>query len=682
MRLSKLQRLLDSGELSPADLDELGQSRAGRLMIEVAASSAAESAADEVEQRFRVLADTAPVLVWQTDEAGAVFMNQEYRNFVGRSLHELLGMGWIDALHPEDAEQYVSSYLAAFGQRARFEAQFRFRRADGEYRWLQSVGLPHFQDGEFMGYVGSSFDITDIKNAEHALRDKGRWFAEIADVSPGIQWVTDALGQCTYLSRRWYELTGQTEADGLSFGWLKALHPEDRPNGEAAFQAALAARSSVAYECRIRSADGSYRWCIDHGRPRFGRDGAFLGHVGHVVDITELKRAELQGLRANKALEEANQRKDQFIATLAHELRNPLAPIQTGIQIVRRAPGSAASDKALAVMERQLTAIVRLIDDLMDVSRISSGRIELERSRVELAQVLEQARETVQPMFDAHRQRLCVMPAAAPLFLLGDPVRLVQIFTNLLSNSSRYSGDGSQVRVEVDVAADGHSVAVKVVDEGCGIPTDRLEAVFETFSTLDQELGRASRGLGIGLSLARKLVDMHAGRLWASSEGMDTGATFTVELPLIRDDLQQDEATPTSIPWLRARPLKILIVDDNIDAADTLAAELRLAQAHAVSAAHSGEEGLEKALSDRPDVAFLDIGLPDMSGYEVAQAMRQRAELADMRLIALSGWGSPEVKAHATSVGFDEHLTKPATADQIHAVLARFFPASDASSAG
>ncbi|MEJ7931671.1 PAS domain-containing sensor histidine kinase [Ramlibacter sp. AN1015] len=529
---SRLQELLQDGALRAQDIQELERTGGGRVVLEALRHTPARTPGEVVEHRFRELVDSAPVLVWQTDERGAVFMNRAYRDFVCKPLQDLLAMGWASALHPQDADGYLSAYRAAYERRARFEAQFRFRRYDGEYRWLKTVGLPRSEAGEFCGYIGCSFDITDIKAAERALQERERWFADIVDVSPGILWVTDAQGRCTYLSRRWYELTGQCSDGGRDRGWLEATHPEDRAHTGAAFERALQDRSGLNFEYRLRLRDGSYGWFLDQGEPHVDEEGSFLGHVGHVIDISQRKQAELEKQQAGLLLQEANRRKDEFLATLAHELRNPLAPLSAGLHILRAAPSSPAAARAMPVMERQLAGMVRLIDDLMDLARITRGRIELQKEQADLRLLVERARETAQALFDERDQVLEMALPSAPVAVEADPVRITQVITNLLTNASRYSSPGSRVALMLEVADDGAQASVAVCDTGVGIPCERLDAVFEMFSPLNAELGRGSAGLGIGLAFARRLAQMHGGTLSAQSDGLGEGSTFTLVLPL------------------------------------------------------------------------------------------------------------------------------------------------------
>lgn len=671
------QELSAATGLSLQQLGELQALSAGRMLLDAferlhARQEHPSAPCSEAEVRFRTMADSTPVLVWQTDAQGTVYMNSEYTRFLGRPLQLLLGMGWTQALHPEDADDYVSAYLNTFDKRQRFEAQFRFRRFDGEYRWLKSIGEPFYEaDGQFVGYIGSSFDITDVKRAQEALRQSQAWFEQLADTAPTIVWVTEPDGRCTFLSRRWYEFTGQTPEHALGFGWLEAVHPEDRPDADASFRNALAQRGVFELDYRLRRADGSWRWCLDIGVPRLGENGTFLGHVGNVIDITERKLAEFTNADLTRALQGVDQRKNQFLATLAHELRNPLTPLRTGLHIVRTAPGSEAAGKVLQMMERQVEHLVRLIDDLMDVSRIARQRLELRRKHLNLCTVVDSAAEASAGVFEARGQTLSIDLAPQPLWAEADDVRIAQVVSNLLVNASKYSPTGSEVELSLQCAA-GRAL-IKVRDKGIGIAPQHLEAVFDMFASLDYQSGRVQSGLGIGLALTRRLVEMHGGRVWAESAGQDQGSSFFVELPLAQVQLPDAglglRANDASTPL--ARPSRVLITDDNIDAAQTLATALALA-GHEVRTASDGEGALQAAASFLPEVVVLDIGMPGLSGYDVARRLRQEPSLSTAYLVALTGWGSREDQQRALEAGFDVHVTKPASAEHIERLIAGY----------
>jgi CheY-like chemotaxis protein len=352
-------------------------------------------------------------------------------------------------------------------------------------------------------------------------------------------------------------------------------------------------------------------------------------------------------------LQAADRQKDEFLAMLAHELRNPLAPIRNAGEVLSRtSPADARAQAAIGIVHRQVATLTRLVDDLLDVSRITQGRIELKRQPVQIAEVISQAIEMVEPLMKEKRHRVSVTSYQA-MRVNGDPARLIQCVANVLTNAAKYTDPGGEIRLES--RNDGGEAVLTVTDNGVGISKELLLRVFDLFVQSDRTLDRAQGGLGIGLSVVKRLVEMHGGRVAASSPGPGAGATFEIRLPLIeRNDISTTAAKQDDVP---AR--KILIVDDNVDAADSLVMILRL-DGHEVEAVYTAHDALERAAAIRPDVALLDIGLPKMNGYELAQHLRSQPDLRDIRLIALTGYGQGEDRERTRAAGFDDHLVKPA----------------------
>ena len=384
-------------------------------------------------------------------------------------------------------------------------------------------------------------------------------------------------------------------------------------------------------------------------------------------DVTERRRMEdsLRGLAADLA--EADRRKDEFLATLAHELRNPLAPLSNTLEILKRSSGPDASvRRGLDTMERQLEQLVRLVDDLLDLSRITHNRIELRKRPVELASVLRQAILAAQPLANAARHTIEVNVPSEPLYLHADPVRLAQVFGNLLNNSCKYTPPGGTIRVTAQ--RDDQSAVVTVTDTGIGIPRDRLASIFDMFAQVDQTLERSQGGLGIGLTLVKRLVELHSGTIEAQSAGEGLGSAFVVRMPAALDvaHVAQPAASETQTSSATHR---ILVVDDNEDSADSLAMLLQLT-GHEVFTAHDGPSALEAAEQHRPGVVLLDIGLPALNGYDVCRRIRQEPWGKTMVLIALTGWGQDEDRRRSQEAGFDSHLVKPVDHTRLLALLA------------
>jgi CheY-like chemotaxis protein/nitrogen-specific signal transduction histidine kinase len=391
-----------------------------------------------------------------------------------------------------------------------------------------------------------------------------------------------------------------------------------------------------------------------------------------MVDVTDLKRLEDQ-------LREADRKKDEFLATLAHELRNPLAPVRNAVEVLQ-IKGKAMTEMqemqemqwAHDVIERQVRAMSRLIDDLMDVSRIRLGRIEIRREQVELATVLHDAVTISRPLIDESGHTLVLALPNQPLVLDADPTRLVQVFMNLLTNAAKYMDRGG--RIELHACQEGNEVKVTVKDTGIGLTADHLASVFEMFSQAESALERSQGGLGIGLALAKRLVALHGGRVEARSDGLGRGSEFVVWLPLSISrqlDSNAPAASPTgpAAPAAPATQWRVLVVDDNLDGAASLAALLSM-DGHEVHTVHDGEEAVRAALEWRPQVVLLDLGLPKLNGYEACRKIRQQPWGHAMTIVAVTGWGDKEAQHKAIEAGFNRHLVKPVDPALLMAVLA------------
>jgi signal transduction histidine kinase/ActR/RegA family two-component response regulator len=389
-------------------------------------------------------------------------------------------------------------------------------------------------------------------------------------------------------------------------------------------------------------------------------------------EIAERKRAEAKLRESEDALREADRRKDEFLATLAHELRNPLAPIRNAVEIMRLAQNDPiATASARSLVERQLKQLVRLIDDLLDVSRITQGRLELRREKVDLATALRTALETSRPLIQAKSHSVHVAWPGTPLFVDVDATRIAQVFANLLNNSAKYSAPGSAIAVELFAEKD--AVVVTVTDNGVGIPPAMLGRVFEMFERVPRTSDGVQEGLGIGLTLARRLVELHGGSVTAHSAGLNQGSTFTVRLPAWQPLMSAASLATRASGLVTRAPeaarRRILVADDNRDAATSLAMLLEM-EGHDVRRAYDGIEALQIADEFRPDVAVLDLGMPRLDGYGAARELRGREWAKDMLLLALTGWGQQGDKRLALEAGFDRHLTKPIDPDTLRALVA------------
>lgn len=368
------------------------------------------------------------------------------------------------------------------------------------------------------------------------------------------------------------------------------------------------------------------------------------------------------------ALQEADHRKDEFLATLAHELRNPLAPIRNGIKIMRMSPQESVADNVTSMMDRQLTHLVRLIDDLLDVSRISQGKIDLRRAPMVLQEAVKAAIEASSPLIDEGRHDLVVDMPEELLWMDADMTRIAQIVSNLINNSAKYTPDGG--RIVLAVRSRDARVSITVADNGIGIPEDMLPRIFELFTQVERGSQRAQGGLGIGLALVRRLVQMHGGTIRAQSEGPGSGSAFTVEFDLAPPPSEAAQIHEAAAAAPQApESLKILVVDDNVPSAQTMGWMLEML-GHRVVLAHDGPAALAAAKEHLPDAILLDIGMPGMSGYDVARALRQDARFKDVLLIAQTGWGRDKDRQEALAAGFNHHLVKPVSHEQFAGLLA------------
>lgn len=439
------------------------------------------------------------------------------------------------------------------------------------------------------------------------------------------------------------------------------LHPDDRERTRQAVECAIHKGDPYDIEYRTLEAEGGIRWIRAIGRTFFDASGKPLRFDGVTVDVTEQKRAE-------EMLKETDRRKDEFLAMLGHELRNPLAPIRNAVHILQLvAPTDEQVRRPLGVIDRQARQLAGLVDDLLDVSRITRGQIHLHKQTLDVATVVAQAVETSRPLLEERRHRLVVQQPPQPIFVEADPARLAQVILNLLNNAAKYTEEGG--RVWLTVEPDGDEVALHVRDTGMGISADMLPKIFEPFTQVEQTLHRAQGGLGIGLTLVRRLVEIHGGSVQAFSEGRGHGSEFVVRLP-------RAAAPPMVTRNGRSEPEKaklshrILIVDDNKDSAESLAMLMRLL-GHEVSTAHDGEAGLHAAAQFGPDIVLLDIGLPRLDGLEVARRLRGDLGLRNTLLIAMTGYGQEEDRRRSRGAGFDAHLVKPVDFGELQMLLQR-----------
>jgi PAS domain S-box-containing protein len=507
--------------------------------------------------------------------------------------------------------------------------------------------------------------LAERERSEWALRVSEERFRMIADNMAQLAWTCDTLGNVTWYNQRWLDYTGLSFDEMKGWDWRKVQHPDHLARVVARVNQSAETGEPWEDTFPLRGKDGEYHWFLSRAVPIRNEAGEIVCWFGTNTDVTERIRME-------EALRDADRRKDEFLAVLAHELRNPLAPIRNSLHILRMtAEQDPAAERVSEMLERQVNHMVRLVDDLMEVSRITRGKIELRKESIEVAAIIRTAVETSRPLIDAAGHNLALALPPEPLVLEGDPMRLAQVVANLLNNAAKYTEAGGQIWLTVRREAG--AVAISVRDTGAGIPPDMLPRVFDLFTQVDRHANRAQGGLGIGLALVKSLVEMHGGSVKAHSEGTGQGCEFVVCLPLSTARLPTDPLGTESVVADKPAARRILVVDDNRDAANSLGMLLKCIGAD-VRIAYNGPDALEAVATWKPAVVLLDIGMPGMDGYEVAQRIREEPQSEGMTLIALTGWGQEDDRRRARSAGFDHHMIKPPELNTLKTLLLSLSP--------
>jgi PAS domain S-box-containing protein len=511
--------------------------------------------------------------------------------------------------------------------------------------------------------AGRARTASERLRSEIALQESEAKFRTIANAMPQVVWSTLPDGSHDYYNQRWYDFTGVAPGTTDGDGWNDLFHPEDRQRSWDLWQHCLLTGDPYEIQYRLRHRSGAYRWTLGRALPIYSDTGKIIRWMGTCTDIHDQKLAE-------ERLKEADARKDEFLAMLAHELRNPLAPISAAAQLLQMGvPNEARVRQASQVIGRQIQHLTSLVDDLLDVSRVTRGLIELDNAQVDIGDVVVQAIEQVTPLIRARRHQLGVqLPPEAPL-VRGDNKRLVQVLVNLLNNAAKYTPEGGQLLLEAEVR--GAQVLIRVTDNGIGMAPALVSRAFEMFAQAERSPDRSSGGLGLGLALVKSLVELHQGTVSCESAGPGRGSVFTVRLPR-----QLAEERPAAVPasdtaaWSHTAPLRILVVDDNVDAASTLGMLLE-AGGHQVMTEYGSHAALERARVEAPQICILDLGLPEMDGNELARRLRAMAPTARSVLVAVTGYGQENDRKQTQAAGFDHHLVKPVDTGELAAILAQ-----------
>lgn len=533
----------------------------------------------------------------------------------------------------------------------------------GDTRWLRTDVIPlKNSEEQVTGLLVMARDVTERKLTAQELQRNRDDLARAQTVGRIGSWRLDGRTGALLWSAQTYRMFGIAPGTPMDYPGLLALLPlADADRLDQAWLQALAQRGCYVIEYRVE-VDGKWYWLKETGELEFDADGEFLDAFGTVQDISDLKAAE-------EALRREDRLKDEFLATLVHELRNPLAPLRNGIRVLKMAGDDADKrQEVLALMEPQLLHIVRLLDDLLDMSRIRQGRIELRSEDVDLRQIVKNVADASRSLVEEASHRLNLELPAQPLFITGDPVRLAQVVANLLNNAVKYTPKGGHIALQL--AVEHGNAVVRVRDSGIGIPRNMLESVFDLFTQVDQTYQRGAGGLGIGLNLAKRLVEKHGGHIEAFSAGKGTGSEFVVTLPLATGREAAPEALPLPLaPTGELRRHRVLVVDDNASILDSLRLLLELL-GQDVRCAHSGEEALHQFPSFRPELVLLDIGMPGLSGYDTCRRMRSLPWGRGATMVAMTGWAQERDVHNSRLAGFNRHLVKPVDPEILEQILA------------
>jgi PAS domain S-box-containing protein len=582
---------------------------------------------------------------------------------------------FLSTVHPDDRE-YVDRMWKAALHGEPYDIEHRLI-ADGGLKWVRERAELEFDEqGMLLGGFGTTQDITERKQAEEKLRLQLRLTNAITDCAADSIFVTDEYGRTTFANAEAEQVFGYTAAEFMGqvlHDLIHHHHPDGRPYPFVDCPNCwiyLSGETVRNEEAVFFRKDGTPVMVACSNSP-LEVGGERMGAILVAHDITSLKHAE-------EALREADRRKDEFVAMLAHELRNPLAPIRSAAHVLGH-PGLDASriEWARKIIEGQVVHLTRLVDDLLDVSRIVRGNIEPRREPIELAAVVEQALESARPLIESKGHAVTVSLPQAPVQLEGDPVRLTQVLLNLLDNAAKFTPRGGKIELRAERV--GPEVELAVRDNGIGIPAELLPRIFDLFEQGERTLDRTEGGLGIGLTLVHRLVELHGGRVQAKSAGPGQGAEFTVWLPAAVAREDQGGEKPRPAPRRPGR--RILLVEDEVHVADAMGMLLSL-EGHQVKVASTGQAALEIAAAFRPEAVLLDIGLKGMDGYEVARRLRELPEAREALLVAVTGYGHEEARAHSLTAGFDHHLVKPVDPERLLDLLAGFGTRPDEGQAG
>lgn len=661
--------------------------RLSGISLDITARKRAEESLATSESKFRQLANAIPNLAWMGRSDGHIFWyNDRWFEYTGTTIEQMEGWGWQSVHDPQMLPHVMRNWKHSISTGTPFEMVFPIRGVDGTFRPFLTRVLPQRNEsGEIQYWFGTNTDISAQKRAEEQLvrlatRESHRAYllTQLSSAAQTVNAVQSTDSIIRIIADKARQVLGtdvavvsvtsrdsqQPDMDAVSIS--DEFRAKQKQNGNA---------RNISMTFNPKDRDG---WLVS---PLLGHAGRPLGEIrvspiperkfneedeAVLLQLASIAAVSIENSRLYESLREQDQRKDEFLATLAHELRNPLAPIRNGLSVLRMDP-NADIHVLIEMMERQLKQMVHLVDDLLDVSRVTTGKINLKREELDLREIIQSAIETCRPLTESLGHQLEIVLPASPLPLTADWTRISQVLTNLLNNAAKYTPAGGQITLKAERSGD--EAIVRISDSGIGIPPEMLGRVFDMFTQVGSTLDRSQGGLGIGLTLVRRLVEMHRGSVEAESPGLGQGSTFIVRLPISRKKRATGE-TDGDAGWESSivKRRRILVVDDNRDAATTTAMMLKICGAEPKTA-HDGLEAVEVAATFQPDVILMDIGMPALNGYQAARRIREQPWSEKTKIIALTGWGQESDRVQSKEAGCDGHLVKPIEIAQLVKIL-------------
>ncbi|MAM88344.1 MAG: hybrid sensor histidine kinase/response regulator [unclassified Hahellaceae] len=635
-------------------------------------TQAAQSLRMDQARSYKILSSIRQGVIFMDEAFRVRQVNEEAQRIDGRSASEMLGRTHWELWPGTEHLPVGKAYKRSMEERS-IESLEQCYRHHGKDIWFDIQSFPVDE-----GIVVFYRDISERKQAETALSEREQQLALAIDAADVGEWDVDMISGAMFWPARVKAMFGISPDRPVTLAdYYEGVHPEDRERTFNSFQNTADPQLRSQYDAEYRTIgkeDGLIRWVAAKGRGLFNEAGECIRIIGTAIDITKRKASEEALRQSEERLREIDRRKDEFLAMLAHELRNPLAPIRAAADLLQIADLDEQRVRQTSqIIGRQVEHMTGLVDDLLDVSRVTTGQVKIERSPLDINHIINEAIEQVSPVMRVRRHQLALQMMPESTMVVGDRKRLVQVLANILNNAAKYTNEGG--RIEVNSTAVGTEVLVEVIDDGIGMSPDVIARAFELFAQAERTSDRSSGGLGLGLALVKSIIELHGGSVSCSSPGTGKGSTFMIRLPRMDEagtDASADGEEAASPDF--ERPPRILLVDDNEDAASMLSLLLR-SVGYDVSVEYDAKRALEQSALHHFDVFLLDIGLPEISGIELARRLRAQAETADAAIIAVTGYGQDQDRAQTSAAGFDHHLVKPIDFRKLAALLGRIISA-------